>query len=293
MNYSSRSLERIAKNTAQKIEDELDRVGIFHRTFFRCKAESSVQSKFDKKKYDGTQSFLRDIIGIRTNLYFADDIEIIYPYFKNYFEFVEETRDVNFETEFKPTRLNLVFRTIHEYQKEFKEIIHDNRIDNSFEFQIRTVLSEGWHEVDHDMRYKYKSDWDEQKDLSRMFNGVLAGLEASDWTIIQIFENLSFRHYKNNQIESMIRSKFRIRIIPGELDQQIRNILTTDENSTKSLFKINRNEFISKFLESNVIMPVTINNLIFLLNFLYVKNKKLNSLTPSQLKREFENITLE
>lgn len=287
MSYTARSLERIAKSTTQKIEEELDRVGIFHRTFFRCKNEDSVESKLTYKGYNGIDTFLRDIIGIRTNLYFADDIQIIYPYFKEYFDFIEETRDVNIETEFKPTRLNIVFRVIKDFQKEFRDVVEDNRIDNAFEFQIRTVLSEGWHEVDHDLRYKCKSDWDGQQDLGRMYNGVLAGLEASDWTTIQIFENLSFRHYKNNLIESMIRSKFRIRLIKSELNQEINSIILSDEGLKRAIFKINRQEFLTKFLESNVIIPITINNLIFFVNHFFLKDEKLGSLIPTQLAREF------
>lgn len=293
MSYSARSLERVAKNIAQKIEDELDRVGIFHRTFYRCKSELSVDSKIAKKNYDGVNSFLRDIIGIRSNLYFVDDVEIIYPFFKKYFELIEETRDVNVETEFKPTRLNLVFKIINEFQKEFTELIQDTRIDSSFEFQIRTVLSEGWHEVDHDMRYKYKSDWDYQQDMSRMLNGVLAGLESSDWTMVQIFETLSYRHYKNKAVESMIRAKFRIRIKSGEFDSKINDALILDDDLRRSLFKINRQDFLIRFLQSNVIMPLTMNNIVFFLNYVFLKNTKLNELTPLQLLKEFESSNIE
>jgi|CXWL01.1.fsa_nt_gi ppGpp synthetase/RelA/SpoT-type nucleotidyltranferase len=290
MSYSARSLERIAKTISRKIEDELDRVGIFHRTFYRCKKEESVESKIVNKNYDGKSTFLRDIIGIRTNLYFADDIEIIYPYFKDYFDFVEEAKDINIETEFKPTRLNIVFRIIREFQKEFRDVVQEKRIDNTFEFQIRTVFSEGWHEVDHDLRYKCKSDWDNHQDLGRMFNGVFAGLEASDWAIIQIFENLAYRHYKNNLIDSMIRSKFRIRLVRSELNQDVNQVINSDINLQKAIFKIDRQEFLSKFLESNVIMPITIDNLIFFLNHVFLNDKKLIPLIPTQLAREFSAI---
>lgn len=285
--YNSRNLERLAKNISNKIEEELDRVGIFHRTFFRCKSESSLERKLLQKDYNGTETFLRDIIGLRTNLYFADDIDIIYPYFKNVFSFVEETRDVNIETEFKPTRLNLIFKILEEYNKEFRDVIDDRRIDNTFEFQIRTVLSEGWHEVDHDLRYKCKSDWVNNQDLGRMFNGVLASLEASDWTIIQIFQNLTYRHYKNNNIESMIRSKFRIRLLNGEIDEKIKDIIIHDDDLKRALYKIERAEFMTSFLRSQVIMPITVNNLIFYINHLFLDHSELTRITPNNLIQEF------
>ncbi|MCB9056836.1 MAG: RelA/SpoT domain-containing protein [Chitinophagales bacterium] len=280
----------MAKSISQKIQDELDRVGIFHRTFYRCKSEESLESKLVQKEYDGKETFLRDVIGFRTNLYFADDVEIVYPYIKGYFDFVEETRDINFETEFKPTRLNLIFRLPDEFKKEFDDLISDSRIDNTFEFQLRTVLSEGWHEVDHDLRYKCKSDWDSNGDLGRMLNGVLAALEASDWTTIQIFQNLSYRHYRMNNIESMLRSKFRMRFGHSSLDDSIESIINSDEEMKKSVYKIERNEFIMKFLDSGIIMPINLNNLIFLLNYWYLKEEKIFEVMPDHLKREFDLI---
>nr|WP_255419996.1 MULTISPECIES: hypothetical protein [Parabacteroides] len=35
------------------------------------------------------------------------------------------------------------------YSESFKNI------DSTFKIQVRTTLSEGWHEIEHNMRYKY------------------------------------------------------------------------------------------------------------------------------------------
>lgn len=45
--------------------------------------------------------------------------------------------------------------------------------DATYEIQFRTTLSEGWHEIDHALRYKCKTDWDKHEDEERAFNGIL------------------------------------------------------------------------------------------------------------------------
>ena len=65
-------------------------------------------------------------------------------------------------------------------------------IDATFEVQLRTISFEGWHEIEHDMRYKspYGDDfW--REDLSRTLNSVLANLELCDWTTLNVFEKLA------------------------------------------------------------------------------------------------------
>lgn len=285
----SGNLDRIGRQLTQSISDELDRVGIFHRIFFRTKKDDSINSKILSKGYDGISSLLQDLIGIRINLYFVDDIEIVYPFLKKFFVFVDETIDKNEETVFKPTRINLIFKIPDEHDQEFKDVASDKHLDNTFELQLRTVLSEGWHEVDHDLRYKCKSDWNENKDLGRMFNGILASLEASDWTTIQIFQNLSFRHYKSNSLPSMIRSKFRIRIKNEILNEDVSNFINSDDDLIRLIYKIDRNEFLNQFLASNIIMPLNLSNLVFLFNHLFLKNEKLNALTPEILLDEFNS----
>lgn len=287
MIYIRGGLDRIGRQITQSITDELDRVGIFHRIYFRIKSNDSIETKILSKKYDGVNSCLQDVIGVRINLYFVDDIEIVYPYLKEYFEFVDETIDKNDETIFKPTRINLIFKIPKGFHQEFRELVIDPRVEDTFELQLRTVLSEGWHEVDHDLRYKCKSDWDGKEDLGRMFNGVLASLEASEWTILQIFQNLSFRHYKNQSFASMIRSKFRIRIKSEEINEAVLTLINNEEELFRSIFKIDRNDFLKKYLDTQVIMPLNLSNFVFFLNHFFIHNDKLKGITPEPLLNEF------
>ena len=287
MDYKSNNLDRVSRQISSNISSELDRVGIFHRIYFRTKTQDSIKLKFEAKDYDTTSKKMQDMIGVRINLYFADDIEIIYPYFKKLFHFVDETIDKNEETVFKPTRINLIFKIPSVNDSEFSDIVNDNRIDNTFELQLRTVLSEGWHEVDHDLRYKCKTDWDNSEDLSRMFNGVLASLEASEWTTIQIFQNLAYRHYKLKAISSMLRSKFRIRIVGDDLNAILSDLISMDDSILKAIYKIERSEFLTMFLYKKFIMPVTLSNIIYLCNNQFLKCKEIDAITPNFLKDEF------
>src|ERR1700749_1078921 len=212
-NIDTRGLERISKEICESIEDELNNLNLFFRVFYRYKAEDSLHKKLSKQTKEGAPKYteqkkIQDVIGIRINLYFADDIEVVYNLFKEKFEFIEETIDKNLETEFKPTRINLIFKIHKKHNREFKDLIPDLRIDNTFELQLRTVLSEGWHEVDHDLRYKCEDDWQKHTDLSRMFNGILAAIETNEWSMLQLFNELSYRHYQNSDCEAMLRTKF-------------------------------------------------------------------------------------
>lgn len=77
-----------------------------------------------------------------------------------------------------------------------KETGYEDLIDNTYEVQIRTILSEGWHEVEHDLRYKCKEEWNEFKEESRLLNGIYATLESSEWSMLTLFDRLSYSQYK-------------------------------------------------------------------------------------------------
>lgn len=60
------------------------------------------------------------------------------------------------------------------------------------------------------MRYKsLLSDnefWRGSEELSRILNCILANLELSDWSLVQLFEQLSYNHYKNANWELMLKA---------------------------------------------------------------------------------------
>ena len=109
----------------------------------------------------------------------------------------------------KPQRSMVSFRFPEEFLMYTKEL-WNLPIDTTFEIQFRTVFFfEGWHEIEHDMRYKSllsdKEFWKGSEELSRILNCILANLELSDWSLVQLFEELSYNHYKNRDWEIMLK----------------------------------------------------------------------------------------
>ena len=57
-------------------------------------------------------------------------------------------------------------------------------------FRLRPMFFEGWHEIEHDMRYKGEELWKNYKGFSRYFNSILATLELCDKSMVTLFEDL-------------------------------------------------------------------------------------------------------
>lgn len=281
MNYN---LDRLAGEISNLVEEELIKMGLLYRLFYRAKTAKSIEKKQETKKYSALtkEKKMQDLVGIRVALYFADDVDIVRETLKGKFNFVDETVDVSETTEFKPTRVNLIFRFDEDHTNEINDTAKATYpfIDNTFEIQLRTVLSEGWHEVDHDLRYKCQDDWNEHKDLERTFNGVFAGLETSDWSTLMIFEKLSYRHYKSKSWQAMLRTKFRLRLDDGHLDPEVAELLNSNNQLAKTLYRIDRDTFLREIVLRNLKIPFTLSNLIYACNCMFIGDKGLYSLTP-------------
>ena len=57
------------------ISDRLEQCGLYYRVFSRIKTATSMAHKFEQKEY-GEQHKLQDLVGVRVNLYFDDDVDI-------------------------------------------------------------------------------------------------------------------------------------------------------------------------------------------------------------------------
>lgn len=281
---NTRGLIRISKNLTDLVQSELDRIGIFFRIFSRVKNPESIDLKILKKDYDGKHRFLQDVIGLRIILYFPDDIEHVYDRLKKKFHPINETVDKRDETKFEPTRINLVFKIPADYDKEFRDHIPNTAIDNTFEIQLRTILSEGWHEVEHDMRYKCHEHWESHKDMSRWLNGILAAIETSEWGILNVLNQISYRHYKASNIEALIITKFRLRLTSNIITPGLR--LLVDKEFIRHLIKVDRMDVINYIYERNILIPLTIDNLIYIVNQIGIKNEEINNLMPEVIARE-------
>ncbi|NNI76169.1 RelA/SpoT protein [Pasteurella multocida] len=289
---NSKSLKAIKDEIENKITESLNNFGIMFRVFTRIKGIDSLNKKIDSnEKYRKQEKKIQDILGIRIVLYFPDDIKIVHKIISRLY--IENSKDASIDEPsgeiFKPIRYNLIYNLPNETY--FGSIYQDIKayIDLTFEIQIRTVLSEGWHEVEHDLRYKFKEDWDSSPEEYRKLNGVYASLETNEWTMLQILHSVSYKHYKNRNWDAMFRQHFRMRMTNYYLSEEIKKIFNENPEIAKSLFKLDRSTLIEKMYEKYYSEPLTIDNIIYFANAAFIKNDKIKNITPVPFFEDFAN----
>ncbi len=289
----------IEEEICQKIKDELDKIGIHYRIFSRSKDEKSITEKIARKAKEGrpyevNSKLIQDIIGVRVVTYFRDDVNLVKDILSRIITFKDEEIDNPELTVFKPKRTNIICSFNETQSKIFLEVLQTskkdyyNLLDSTFELQLRTILSEGWHEIDHSLRYKCKEDWEGNYDNERLLNGIYASLETNDIALKNLFTELAYKHFKSKNWEGLLRNKFRLRFQLSPLKDEIVKILDEDISVGKELLKLNREASLMKLYEIDLSLPVNMNNLIFLLNGLLIKNKKLLDITPGVILEEVE-----
>jgi putative GTP pyrophosphokinase len=282
----------IEKEICNRITDELDKVGLLYRIFSRSKDSKSISEKIERKEKEGNpyevgNKLIQDIIGVRIVTYFKDDVEFVKEILNEKIKFIDEEIDTPDPTVFKPKRTNIICSFTTNQKQTLEEIQKTSSteklslVDSTFELQLRTILSEGWHEIDHSLRYKCKSDWNGQAENERLLNGIYASLEINDITLKNLFNDLSYTHFKNKNWEGLLRNKFRLKFKVEELKPELIEILNTNPKIGKDIFKMARNKVLMGIYKLDLSLPVSLNNLLFLINALYIKNNELTNVTPS------------
>lgn len=260
----------------------MNKAGLYYRTFSRVKTAESAYKKIESK--NSPRYKMQDLFGLRIALYFHEDINICCSIISNVFDVVDPSIDKVTTDSFKATRLNYVCKLPNNIANRLDESIWGLQIDKTFEIQIRTIFSEGWHEVEHDLRYKSKEDWESQDESSRRLNGIYATLETCDWAIGRLFDDLAYQKYKCKQWESMLKNQLKIHITNEPISERIRTILNIDPTLAKELYRINRADFLQKLSNSRLgVIPKKCDNIIFIANALYIKNEDLLKITPPQI----------
>jgi putative GTP pyrophosphokinase len=283
----------IERELVTELKRKLDKAGLFYRIFSRIKENSSIQEKIIRKGDYSEKKKMQDVIGVRIITYFYEDILLIYNHLKVSEHFDNEVIDNHASDVFKPKRTNLVFRLKKDLAEIFDQSLHgfDNIntlfLDKTYEVQLRTIFSEGWHEIDHNLRYKCKTNWSDLNEEERLFNGIYATLETSDHVLQKMFDDIAYSHYRSSHIENMIRTKFRLRFGTEPINENISSILSK-ESLIKLIFKIDRNLVINNLLNQVSSFPLNINTLIFYINFHWLKDKRIKSITPSILIEDFQ-----
>lgn len=289
--YNS-SYAQTAERLRRDIENHLYSLGLLCRVFGRGKTHPSLESKLARNpgKYAATGRLIQDAIGIRVVLYFPEDVGIVQNLLGDRYQWDRASSTVDLPTDatFSVTRYNLIFRLPEDYLRETDRVKAGLPIDGTFEVQLRTVLSEGWHEVEHDLRYKCHDHWDGHDDLSRTLNGVVATLETAEWTMRKLFTELSYRHYKQKNWSAMLHTELRMRVQP-KLSKELAELFSSDAECAKGMHRIDRTKIIQSLAKLERAVPVNLDNIVHLWNVMSVRNSAINDLAPSYLVEVFES----
>ena len=162
---------------------------------------------------------------------------------------------------------------------EFKD-----RIEPTYEIQIRTVFSEGWHEVEHDLRYKCKEDWHGCEPYSRALNGVIATLETAEWNMRAIFAEMARHNFMHSNFSAMLRNKFHLRFKQESLSEGLVSYLNKNRHHAEAALNVDRLIVIYTLLIHKGDFDLTYDNLFFLINRIEMMDLEIMALEPEETK---------
>ena len=140
----------IEEEICQKIQDELDKIGIHYRIFSRSKDDTSLTEPLaspakEGSPYQSNGKLIQDIIGIRVVTYFRDDVNLVKDILSKVITFKDEEIDSPELTVFKPKRTNIICSFNETQSKTFSEVQQSSEkeyfsfLDSTFELQLRTI----------------------------------------------------------------------------------------------------------------------------------------------------------
>lgn len=271
---------------------KLNNAGIYFNSTSRIKSESSLLHKLETGKYSMQEGGrkIQDIIGIRINLFYLEDMDICEKILEETFFLDNWSKTKNEENKFEAQKCNGVFRIPSKYLRNIPASVWNKPFDQTFEVQLRTVLFEGWHEIEHEMRYKYKlgSDsketdlWTGHEDLSRVMNSIIANLELCDWSIMQIFNSIHDSQYKEKNWENAIRSKYRLRITQDPLKPELREYLDNNPDIVAQFHTVSKRELVEILLNKKYHKELTPDRVIYLINKEIVHNEYISRLLDKE-----------
>ena len=288
--------EIILNDIESKLKTNLNKSGLMFHIFSRVKSVDSIKKKMMKKadSYRQEGKKMQDFLALRITLYFNDDVEVVHQYLKNQSNYVDESVDPAEVDRFHPKRLNIVLRIPENKKEDMKVALsqtsYKDLIDDTYEVQIRTILSEGWHEVEHDLRYKCQEEWVDFEEESRLLNGIYATLESAEWSMSALFDRLSYSYYKNGNWNSMMRNKMRLRFRDKSFSEDVINFLNINKEVAKSLFRANRDKVMRLMLEKGFSFPLTYDTIAHVLNYIEVGDGELLQLADGVLVEEMQSL---
>jgi len=278
-------LERIATQLTSDISKSLSRCGLMFRIFSRVKTESSIRHKLEVK-YASKKTMIQDMIGMRIVVYFQDDVDVLALYY-SIGDVVKKSIDEFDSSTFRPQRLNITSRIPAEMTEEFYAALPEqfrDCVEPTYEIQIRTVFSEGWHEVEHDLRYKCKEDWEGCESYSRALNGVIATLETAEWNMKSLFADMARHNFRHSNYTAMLRNKFHLRFKSEALSENLNIYLNEHRHLAEDLLNADRLIVVYMMLTHKADFSLTYDNLLFLINRIEMMDFDLMAMEPEDTK---------
>lgn len=283
------TLEQIAAQLTSEISNSLSRCGLMYRIFSRVKSEDSIRHKLEVK-YAGKKAKLQDMIGIRIVAYFQDDVDALALYY-SVGDVVKKAIDEPDSSTFCPQRLNITSPIpadmIEDFVSALPEEIRDS-VEPTYELQIRTVFSEGWHEVEHDLRYKCKEDWAGCEPYSRALNGVIATLETAEWNMKAIFADMARHNFHHSDYTAMLRNKFHLRFKSESLSESLNNYLIGNKHLAEAALNVDRLIVICTLLTHKADFDLTYDNLFYLINRIEMMDPAIVAMEPEAVRLMLE-----
>ena len=286
------TLEEIKDCILNDLSRRMTQSGIMFRIFGRAKSVRSLEHKMMIKgdKYRAGDK-IQDMIGIRIVLYFSEDVEAMEIFLCND-DLVDRSVDNLDVSTFRPQRLNLVKKIPEKYLEDFHAALpkeYAPYLDDTYEIQIRTVFSEGWHEVEHDLRYKCEEDWEGCDFFSRQLNGVIATLETAQWSMGAIFHEMAQKNLVNGNYHAMLRNKLLLRFADDDLSEELKDYLDIHDDIARQLYQTDRLVFLMALLNHDSPIPLLYDNVVFLINRIDIMDEGIKELESEAFRKAFDS----
>lgn len=230
------------------LKEKLDNFGIYYRIFSRVKTGASIENKLSQERYvKNPDKKIRDLFGVRIILYYQDDIPVCQKIFNDMLMNIRWKASESDTNTFDAMKNNGTFELPGFIRQIVMPELEGLRIEPTFEVQLRTVFFEGWHEAEHDMRYKELEIWKELPKEARKLNSILATLEMCDQYMVTLFDDVGHDFYKKEDWGQMIRYRYRLKTLSGNLDERLAEQM--NQELAKKIFKWDKGDFIDKVLE--------------------------------------------
>ena len=286
------TISEIGDRLQQDLTRQISKSGLMFRLFWRVKTIESIRHKMRIKgdSYLKGKAKMQDIIGLRVVVYFPDDVEVLSTYF-GCGDVVKESIDTPDDSTFRPQRLNITRILPEEYIDDFRNALpqeYADVIDSTYEIQIRTIFSEGWHEVEHDLRYKCKEDWVGYESQSRVLNGVIATLETAEWSMTSLFQSMAYENLIRGNYSSLLRNKMRIRLKSENFSQPVADYLSLHPDVMRRFVDSDRMVILLTLIIHDRQLPLTYDNVLFLVNRLDLGDSGLQALEDPQTQENLD-----